>query len=543
MSVRERIVRSPVVKGSVALAFLTFSIIIAGCASTGGITPQSKAADPASFDVGNAVRAADTNAQWPSTGWWRAYGDPQLNALVDAARAGSPTLAAAQARVRNAQALASAVAAALAPQLNGSLSVEREHWPGDPFFYGPGTLANTNTWNNTGVLGFTYHLDLWGRDKNAAERALDLAHAKSADARAAQLELEVNVVRAYVDLSKNYALLDIGNATLDQQQRLAALARRRLAGGLGTQLEVSQAETPIPEYERQIDAFNEAIALDRNQLAALLGQGPGAGDSIARPTLSLAAPAGLPSNLPLELIGHRPDIVAARWSVAAQARGIDVAKAAFYPNIDLAASLGAYATVGPLSQFLNARNGGWTAGPALSLPIFDGGALRGQFGAATAGYDEAVENYNQSIVAALKDVSDQIVRIRSLATQEQDAQRSVAAAHKSFSLSEEGYRRGLTDYVNVIVAETQWLNAQQGVARIQAERLAAHASLMAALGGGLEDPANAPTTDDVQPGHTTGAQRALSAVAATVSQAASDAAGALAPRPAVPAAPASAPAP
>ena len=526
--------QSPVTKGSVALAFLALSIIIAGCASTGGIAPQSKAADASSFDIGSAVRAADANAQWPAADWWRAYGDPQLNSLVDAARAGSPTLAAAQARVRSAMALAGRAQAALAPQVNGSLSVTREHWPDDPTFYGPGTLANSNTWNNTASIGLSYHLDLWGADKNALERALDAVHAQAADARTAQLELEVNVVRAYVDLSKNYALLDIAKQVLEQQKQLAALAHRRLAGGLGTQLEVSQTEAPLPEYERQIDAIEESIALDRNQLAALLGKGPGAGDAITRPTLSLATPAGLPSTLPAELIGHRPDIVAARWTVAAQARGIDVAKAAFYPNINLAASLGGYATGGPLFQFLNAANGSWTAGPALSLPIFDGGARRSEFGAATASYDLAVENYNQTIVGALKDVSDQVVRIRSLATQERDAQRSVAAAKKSFDLSREGYRRGLTDYVNVIVAESQWLNAQQGVARIQAEQLVAHASLMAALGGGLDDPANGPSAADTLPGHTTAAQRAVSTVAAAVSSTAAKAAKAAAGAPASP---------
>ncbi len=529
--------RSPVTKGSLALAFLALLTIIAGCASTGGIAPWSKAADPSSLDIGNAVRAADANAQWPAIDWWHSYGDPQLDTLVQAARAGSPTLAAAQARVRQALALAGRAQAALAPQVHGSMSVTRQHWSDNPLYYGPGPLANADTWNNNASLSLAYRLDLWGADKNALERALDTAHAQAADARAAQLELEVNVVRAYVDLSKNYALLDIAKQTLEQQRQLVALAHRRLAGGLGTQLEVSQTEAPIPEYERQLDALEESIALDRNQIAALVGEGPGAGDTITPPTLSLAAPASVPSTLPAELIGHRPDIVAARWSVAAQARGIDVARSAFYPNINLAASLGGYAAGGPFLQFLKAPSGSWTAGPALSLPIFDGGARRSELGAAAAAYDQAVESYNQTIIAALKDVSDQIVRIRSLATQEQDSLRSVAAAKRSFDLSRQGYQRGLTDYVNVIVAQTQWLNAQQGIARIQAERLVAHAALMAALGGGLDDPANGPGPADIQPGHTTAAQRAVAAVASGISSAAAKAANALPSSPARPVAP------
>jgi NodT family efflux transporter outer membrane factor (OMF) lipoprotein len=288
---------------------------------------------------------------------------------------------------------------------------------------------------------------------------------------------------------------------LQQQQQIADLANRRLKGGIGTQLEASQAQTPLPEYERQIDALEERIALGRNQLAALAGKGPGAGDSIQRPKLSLAAPAGLPSALPAELIGHRPDIVAARWTVAAQARGIDVAKAGFYPDIDLLASIGGYAAMGPLFQFLKNPSHSWSAGPALSLPIFDGGRLRSELGAASAGYDEAVENYNQSIVGALKDVSDQVIRIRSLTTQAQDAERSVAAARKNYELAREGYRRGLTDYLNVLTAQNQLLRAQEGVAKVHAERLGAHASLVTALGGGLDEPANGPAANETLAGH------------------------------------------
>ena len=230
--------------------------------------------------------------------------------------------------------------------------------------------ANADTWNNTGSLGLSYHLDLWGKDKNATERALDTAHATAADARAAKLELEVNVVRAYVGMSMNYALLDLAHETFERQRSLADLARKRLQAGLGTQLDVSQAESTLPDYERQIDSYEEAIQLARHQLAALAGKGPGAGDTIKRPQLALDAPAGLPSAMPADLLGRRPDVVAARWTVDAQARGIDVAKASFYPNIDLLATVGGFGVTAPFTDFLRVINGGWLAGPALSLPIF-----------------------------------------------------------------------------------------------------------------------------------------------------------------------------
>jgi NodT family efflux transporter outer membrane factor (OMF) lipoprotein len=496
----EEIVQSPVPKRVSTAAVLTILLTIAGCASTGGVAPQTHGIEPSSLDAGNAIRAANADAQWPAADWWRAYNDPQLNEWIEAAQTGNPSLAAAQARVREAMSMAGVARSALSPQVNGNLSIQRQKWANN-LYYGPGELAGEQSWNNTGTLGLSYHLDLWGKDKNAAERALDAAHASAADARAAQLELQGNVVRTYIGMSLNYALLDIAKATLQQQQQIVDLANRRLKGGIGTQLEVSQAETPMPEYERQIDEIEEKIALGRNQLAALAGKGPGAGDAIQRPALSLAAPAGLPSALPADLIGHRPDVVAARWTVAAQARGIDVAKADFYPDINLLASIGGYAAMGPLFQFLKSPSHSWSVGPALSLPIFDGGRLRSQLGAASAGYDEAVERYNQSIVGALKDISDQVIRIRSLATQSGDADRSVAAARKNYDLSREGYKRGLTDYLNVLIAQNQLLRAQEGVAKIQAERLGAHASLVTALGGGLDEPANGPQANETLPEH------------------------------------------
>lgn len=483
----------------VASAFLALSIIMAGCASTRGIAPQQAALDPSSLDAGAAVRAAGRSARWPEADWWRAYGDAQLDSLVTAAIADNPTLAAADARVREAESLAGVAAAELAPHVAGNLSITRQHWADNPLYYGPGELANQTTWNNTGTLGFSYRLDLWGGDERAHERSLDAAHERAANERAAQLELEVNLVRAYVDFSKQYALLDIATDTLARQRQLSKLAQRRLAGGIGTQLEVSQADAPLPEYERRIKALQEAIDLDRNQLAALTGKGPGAGAALTRPALILSAPIALPSALPAELIGHRPDVVAARWAVAGAARAIDVAHAAFYPNINLMASLGGFAAGGALFQFLHAANGAWTAGPALSLPIFEGGALRSRLGASAAGYDEAVDHYNATVVGALKQIADQVIQLHSLDSQQGDAERSVTVAERSYRLAQLGFKRGLSDYVNVIVSETQWLSAQQGVAQLRAARLAAYASLMGALGGGLTAPADGPEADDMQP--------------------------------------------
>lgn len=190
-------------------------------------------------------------------------------------------------------------------------------------------MSGANTWDNNAALGFSYALDLWGRERNASEQAVDMAHMSAAQLRQAQLELQNNIVKVYIQLSLHFAQRDIVKAELEQQEQILALAERRLAGGIGTHFEVSQAQTPLPETHRQLDALNEEIALARNQLAALAGKGPGEGAQLQRPQLALGAALKLPSALPAELVGQRPDVVASRWQVAAQARGIDVAHAGF----------------------------------------------------------------------------------------------------------------------------------------------------------------------------------------------------------------------
>ncbi|MBV4460222.1 efflux transporter outer membrane subunit [Pseudomonas sp. COR58] len=479
------------------LSVLAFTLGLGGCIGTGGIAPQGKALEANALATDDAIAHAARDANWPATQWWQAFGDPQLNRWIDQAVQGSPSLAMAAARVRQARAMAGAAEAAESLQVNGQSTLKRHNWPTDQF-YGPGELANTTTWDNNAALGFSYDLDLWGRDRNSTERAVDLAHMTAAEAQQARLELQNNLVLAYIELSLHYAQRDIVAATLAQQQQILDLAQKRLNGGIGTHFEVSQAETPLPETHRQLDALDEAIALSRNQIAALAGKGPGEGAQLQRPTLSLGTALKLPSALPAELLGQRPDVVASRWQVAAQARGIDVAHAGFYPNVDLVGSLGYMATGGGALEFLTGKKLNYTVGPAISLPIFDGGRLRAELGEAAAGYDIAVAHYNQTLVNALKNLSDQLIRRESMDKQQTFAAESVAAAQKTYDIAMVAYRRGLTDYLNVLNAQTLLFKQQQVQQQVQAARLSAHAQLVTALGGGLGAGNDVPTAEQTQ---------------------------------------------
>src|SRR5207253_4541477 len=188
------------------------------------IAPQGKTLAANTLATDEAIQSAAQDAHWPIAQWWQAYGDPQLNHWVNLAVQGSPSMAMAAARVRQARAMAGIAESAESLQIKGESTLKRHNWPTDQF-YGPGELANTTTWDNNAALGFSYALDLWGRESNATERAVDIAHMSVAEARMAQLELQNNVVRVYIQLSLHYAQRDIVEATLKQQQQILDLAQ------------------------------------------------------------------------------------------------------------------------------------------------------------------------------------------------------------------------------------------------------------------------------------------------------------------------------
>ncbi|MBT8764569.1 efflux transporter outer membrane subunit [Metapseudomonas boanensis] len=480
-----------------ASLFVVVSLLTA-CIDSQGIAPQANRLDAQHLDPGSAIRSAEREAAWPDAQWWRVYADPQLDGWMDEALAGSPSLAMAAARVRQARALAGAVEAAEAPQVDLEANLQHKRWPHD-FFYGPGELARTTTWNNTSLLGFSYDLDLWGRERSRSHQALDQIRVAVAEARVAALELQGNIMRSYIHLALLFAEQDIAQASLAQQEQILHLAKQRLSDGIGTRLEISRAEAALPETHRQIDSLNESIALVRHQLAMLAGKGPGEGERLLRPRLALHRLPGLPAQLPLELLGRRPDLVASRWQVAAEARGIEVAKAGFYPNINLLGGLGTNATQGSMLDFLRYDKMTYGFGPALSLPVFDGGLRRGELGAAAAGYDLAVEHYNQTLLRALQEVADALVRQASLHQQQQFAAEAVAAAQRTCDLALLAQQRGLTSFDTVLEAQPLLFQRQLKQQQVRAAQLSAQADLLLALGGGVLPEPGGPSDASLAP--------------------------------------------
>ncbi|RKF49907.1 efflux transporter outer membrane subunit [Paraburkholderia fungorum] len=465
-------------------AALVCTLLLSGCITSGGIHTHESMIEPATLDPGAALRATQADAKWPAGGWWRQWNDPQLDTLVQDATEGNPGLRAVEERIDAARFQAQIAGAAELPQLDASGSFQRKRYAR---YTTPAPPGGTTVWSNSIEADLSYDLDLWGKSRAIREAALDNVHATAADARFAEVELQTAVVRSYIQLALQYALLDVYRAVQAEQQHTLDIAMRRRRAGVGSGLEVSQAQTQLSVSTTRVQQAQQQLALERIGLASLAGKGPGYGDALHRPSLPLSVPVALPASLPAELIGHRADVVAQRWRVLEADKGIDAAHADFYPDINLlaTASLGSAATFGGFLNFLNSDGAGHGVGAAISLPIFDGGRRRGNYGVAVSSRDAAVDAYNQSVVNAMQGVAMQIVSLRSLEQQQASVTATLDSARKSFQLADASYRSGITEFLNVLAAQSEQLQQEESLATIQAKRLDAWALLMKELGGGF----------------------------------------------------------
>jgi len=461
-------------------------LALLGCAHMTVAKPSRDRLDVNRLDLGAQMQAA-APAPWPDSLWWRAYGDPQLDRLVDGAIAGNPRLAAAASRIAVAQGLARANGAALKPAVEAGAEFDRTRFTHDQIYPAEinGYHLFDEIWSNSAGLSLTQHLDFWHRDRAALEASLDEVKVSEYEAADARLTLETAVIRAYAELSYAYEIQGHENAILAVQERTLDLAKRRLKAGLGTELEIEQASSAAAATQAQLVEVDERMVLLRHQLAALVGDGPGAGEAIEPPSLHWTETPGLPSRIPAELIGRRPDVLAARWRVEGAARQIDVAKAAFYPNVNLKAAVG-FVGFG-FGQLFTDRALNASVGPAVSLPIFEGGRLQAGLDVRTAQYDSAVQAYDATVIQALHEVSDEIDRLDSLERLRTRREQTLAFARRANELALIAFRAGLTDYNNVLSTEDALNRALILIADVGLQRITAIAALHQALGGGLTD--------------------------------------------------------
>jgi NodT family efflux transporter outer membrane factor (OMF) lipoprotein len=455
---------------------------LSGCASVPDLGARPELVKPGA--LGTEQSLAGARAGWPQADWWKSYRDPQLAQLIENALAGSPDVAAAAARLRAAEAAAQQAGAATLPQVGVEASVggvKQSYNLGIPRQFVPEGIIDTGRIAGT----FSFDLDLWGRNRAALAAATSEAQAAAVDAEQAALLLSTGVAAAYADLARFHAERDVAAEAARVRGATAELTARRVVNGLDTRGEQRQAESRVPAARADIAALDEAIALTKNRLAALIGKGPDRGLSIARPVLDVP-PYGLPDNLAFNLLGRRPDIVAARLRTEAAASRIKVARTAFYPNINLSAVVGLQSL--GLDQLFESDSSFGNAGPAISLPIFQGGRLEGSYRGARAQYDEAVARYNGTLVTALREVADAAASLRAIDVQLSEQREALAAADEAARIARIRYRGGLANQLTALQADDTLLATKRAVAQLEARRIALDIALVRALGGGFQAP-------------------------------------------------------
>jgi NodT family efflux transporter outer membrane factor (OMF) lipoprotein len=458
-------------------------LLAAACARLPQQLTPAPMRQPASFQAASLAGSGG----WPGADWVRQFRDPQLVALTAEALANNPDLQGARARIAAAEAQAEAAHGAALPSATALFSANRGYVDQDVKLQTPaGPTQPSSSWSNTGqaLVGLTWELDLWGKNRANLAAAISQQKAAEAEEQQARLSLSTALATAYNQLAQQCAARAVSAQLLEQRRGLERLAAKRYAAGLDSEVERSRAGQDADDSATQLTQLDEQILLTRHQLGELLGAGPDRGLGVKTPQLASLPTPPLPQNLPLQLLGRRPDIVAARWQVEAAARQVDMAKARFYPDINLSAFAG-YASFG-LGALSNSYVKGFGAGPALTLPIFEGGQLRANLKGQAAQYDSAVASYNQTLNTALTEVANQITSIRSADAQLATQGRSLEASRRTYALMQQRHDAGLVSDGTVLDAQAAMLAAQQRSLDLEARRRALQIALVKALGGGFE---------------------------------------------------------
>lgn len=462
---------------------LVLLMALAGCASMDPTT------EPVTPLAASQLGLQSPSVSWPDTQWWQRYGDAQLNTLVDEALANNPSMTSAQARLAQANAAIRGARAPLMPRVDANYSLDREHLS-ENYIYQP-PLAGSVTSDNRLALDFSYELDFWGKNRARLNAAISQQAAAEADTQAARNLLARAMVRSYLNLQNAFAQRQVLQNIVKQRTDVWQLTRDRQRAGLDTQVEVKQAESSLASAQVELTQTETRLAQLRNQVAALAGTGPVRGQSLQ--AITLKAPAGVvPDSVPLDLLGHRADITAARWRAEAAQRYIEAARAEFYPNINLVGFAG-FQAIGT-GNLLEAGSRIAGIGPAITLPIFHGGELNANLANRHAEADLAVSDYNQVVLDAVHQTADAIDALRLLnreTTQQRQARDAIDAA---YHLAVQRYRAGMGNYLTVLIAQNGVLLQSRLDTDLHFRAYQLDADLAYALGGGYAPPADTPST-------------------------------------------------
>lgn len=472
---------------------LLITAALAGCVSDAGlhanVQPIKPPADALSQTIGPGA-----NGAWPAPDWVKRYRDPQLDELVAEALQNNPDLQIARARVGAAQAQLEQFSSltGLTGTAGATVSKARLPQPVDAANVSVGgqqipvQLFNDPVVSPAALFaGLSYQLDLWGKNAALTRSLLSTRDATRIDAEQARLTLTVALVTLYCELDRAFAMQDILRQKQQAADMVDAVLRERGARGLDNAYDAADATLKRSRLASRQALNDERIKLTGLQLGVLTGRGPERGLSLRRPQLAVAADAPMPAQLPVELLGRRPDIVAARLRAEAALANIDATRAQFYPDVNLVALAGLTALT-PAALFSRAAMTG-SVGPAISLPVFNRARLRAQLGGDYANVDAAVSLYNKTIDEALGEVARQLTSLRTVDTLAVEQTRAVQAASRIVMIAEERHRRGIGMQKDVTLADLSLLDERAQQVDLRGRRRILQVALVGALGGGFDE--------------------------------------------------------
>lgn len=460
---------------------LVLLLLLGGCANPGPPLAHRAPLQPAALGA-----LEDATTPWPARDWWTAWGDPELDRLVALALEKEPTLLGAQARLQQARAAAQAAGALDTPLLGLQASATDQRYTAHGLI--PPPLAGSVRWSADLRLAASWELDLFGAQRATLEAAIGRWRAAQADRQAARVLLASQVAGAYVALARALEAGELGRQALRQREHTQTLLRARQDAGLDNAIDLRQAQAALAQSRVELQALDAAAVQARHALAELCGQGPQALDALA-PRLARVRAMCVPSVLPAQLVGRRADLVAQRWRVEAALQDVQVARARFYPNLNLMAFVGLNSL--GLDQLVNAGSRVYGAGPALSLPLFESARLHAEQQARDAAVDGAIQAYDASLLRALREVADEAAALQSNAAQQRGQAQALQAAEAAWALARQRHAAGLGNLLPVLQAEAGVIAQRRAALDLRARQLGAEAALARALGGGYDSGQNA----------------------------------------------------
>ena len=410
-------------------------------------------------------------------GWWKTYGDAQLNDLEQRLLASNTDLRAAYAHYAEARAFVAQVESGLYPTLSASAVPQRDRQSDTR----PLRAGGPNDYNSVTLGGeIDYDLDLWGRVRDSVAAGKDEAQATKADLASAQLSLQVELADSYIRLRGLDQQTELLNETVVAFAKALQLTETLHGSGIVSGLDVSRARTQLSSAKSQLSQNLAQRALLEHAIAVLVGTSPSE-FSLPQQTAAIALPV-IPTGLPSTLLQRRPDVAAAERRVAEANAKIGVARAAYFPSITLSLQGGVQSSA--YAGLVSAPNLFWAIGPELVQYVFDGGFRRAQLASAKAATEEAGERYRGVVLAAFQQVEDNLSLLSDLGTALGDQRDAANAAQYSVNLALQQYRQGAVGYLDVVQAQTVALDAERSVLDIQTRQLSANVRLLDALGGG-----------------------------------------------------------